>query len=389
MKILKRVVFALGTIFCASLGLMAAYIPHIFDVLVEGFPPKVLSIDTDLPSSKLALVPGSTKHLETNAEFRPSVPLLRLLKSSKTNAFLVFHERKLRYEYYSDGFNNKTRFNSFSLAKSLVAVLVFKAIADKQIGGLEDKATWYLNSNEFVGIGDVTIRQLLEMRAGINFEKRSSKPRSARDQKGVDLCLLNPASNMAKLHVRGLASVADDLRVTPGRENVFDYQNVNTALLGAIVEKVYDKSLNALLSKFLWQPSGAGDAHWRRYSANASVSPYCCIHATARDWLKVTDFIAKNGNEKNRLLPDHLWRQLLGRDLEQKLLTKGHYGYHIRHDILDRKGEEIQGPFAYFMGLGGQMIWLMPEKDLIIVRFGDKHQLLHSTMYFVWRDLQK
>ncbi|MGI9407442.1 MAG: hypothetical protein ACR2O4_13810, partial [Hyphomicrobiaceae bacterium] len=60
-------------------------------------------------------------------------------------------------------------------------------------------------------------------------------------------------------------------------------------------------------------------------------------------------------------------------------------GLHIRHDILDRPGEPIQGRFAYMMGQGGQVVYLMPSHDLVVVRFGGRHQKLHSTLYEVWR----
>ncbi|MEM7300106.1 MAG: hypothetical protein AAF468_03395 [Pseudomonadota bacterium] len=38
-------------------------------------------------------------------------------------------------------------------------------------------------------------------------------------------------------------------------------------------------------------------------------------------------------------------------------------------------------PFLYFMGQGGQTTYLVPQHDLAVVRFGDDHQLLHSTLY--------
>ena len=55
--------------------------------------------------------------------------------------------------------------------------------------------------------------------------------------------------------------------------------------------------------------------------------------------------------------------------------------------MLDRPGEPLQGPFAYFFGSRGQTVYLMPERDLVVVRFGGKIQLLHSTLYGVGRSL--
>ncbi len=66
---------------------------------------------------------------------------------------------------------------------------------------------------------------------------------------------------------------------------------------------------------------------------------------------------------------------------------EGVYANFAYHNILDRPGEPLQGPFAYFFGSRGQTIYLMPEHDLVVVRFGSKIQLLHSTLYGVGRSI--
>lgn len=72
---------------------------------------------------------------------------------------------------------------------------------------------------------------------------------------------------------------------------------------------------------------------------------------------------------------------LLGRDLDPGDLVDGVYRSQIRYDILDRDGETLSGPFLYFSGLNGQITYIVPDRDLIVVRFGDGYQLLHSTLY--------
>ena len=98
-------------------------------------------------------------------------------------------------------------------------------------------------------------------------------------------------------------------------------------------------------------------------------------------------FIAANGTADDPFLPPQLWRAFLGQDVDQALLRKGVYGLHVHHDILDRSGQALQGRFTYFIDSGGQIVYLMPEKDLVVVRFGDGIQLLHSTLYASWRTL--
>ena len=47
----------------------------------------------------------------------------------------------------------------------------------------------------------------------------------------------------------------------------------------------------------------------------------------------------------------------------------------MRYDVLDRAGEKLAGPFAYLLGQGGQVVYLKPQDDLVVVRFGDGLQL--------------
>jgi CubicO group peptidase (beta-lactamase class C family) len=92
-------------------------------------------------------------------------------------------------------------------------------------------------------------------------------------------------------------------------------------------------------------------------------------------------FLRDNGRPGEPFLPEALWRDLLLPDLGAEARREGTYGFQVRHDVLDRKGEALQGPFAYFMGHGGQMVYVLPEQDAVVVRFGERPQLLHSTLY--------
>ena len=68
-------------------------------------------------------------------------------------------------------------------------------------------------------------------------------------------------------------------------------------------------------------------------------------------------------------------------DLAPEVRQQGSYGWHIRYDVPDRAGQGIADPFAYMTGLGGQMVYLIPGADTVVVRFGAQVQLLHSTIY--------
>jgi CubicO group peptidase (beta-lactamase class C family) len=169
----------------------------------------------------------------------------------------------------------------------------------------------------------------------------------------------------------------------------FSYQNVNTALMGAVLERVYGQPLEALLSEKIWKPAGAADADWRRTGSGAPVTPYCCLFARPIDWLKVAIYLSNNGTPGAPFLPDAVWRQFTGADITAAQRTPGAYRNFIYYNQLDRPGETLSGSFTYFMGSQGQMVYLMPSAKLVVVRFGSKFQKLHSTLYEIERSMAK
>ena len=97
--------------------------------------------------------------------------------------------------------------------------------------------------------------------------------------------------------------------------------------------------------------------------------------------------LASNGAPDKPFLPVDLWRDFLGLDVPLELRLNDHYGNHTLQNVLDRQGEDLQGQFSYFMGQNGQILYIMPDKNLVVYRAGERHQLLHSTLYGAWNSI--
>lgn len=239
--------------------------------------------------------------------------------------------------------------------------------------------------------------RLLDMRSGILFEAGPKKQAAGLDLKDLEATKLNLFGPMARLHMLGLHSVAAQLvphdadpaaAATPTcGGGSYSYQNVNTAIIGEVLERAYGRPLQEILSEKVWKPAGAAAAEWRRYGADLPVTPYCCIYARPMDWLLVAQFLLDNGKPGAPFLPEPLWRDLVGLDVPAASLHVGHYRNFAYHNVLDRPGEQLQGPFAYFFGSRGQAVYLMPKERLAVVRFGNRTQLLHSTLYEIGRSI--
>ena len=78
-------------------------------------------------------------------------------------------------------------------------------------------------------------------------------------------------------------------------------------------------------------------------------------------------------------LSEPLWREFMGPPRR----AQGAYGS-LRHDMLDRAGEPLQGSFAYMMGMGGQLLCMMPQQDLVSPA-GRGCSPFHTTLYAAWK----
>lgn len=357
-------------------GLAVAYASGLFEPLQAAYPravwPALGSFET---------ISGQPEPLH----YAPVLAALNtrgqdLFEDADSHALLVLRGDRIALETYADGYGPHTRFNSYSLIKSVVGALVLQAVSEGRIASLDDPVSAYLPDFGSERFGQQSVRSFLEMRSGLDFEQESA-------DKQDRLVTYNPFGRLARLHAGGLASVEDELQVRSDRAGQFAYQNVNTAVLGHLLEKVHGRPLDHLLVERVWLPAGAARADWLRHGEEGSVTAYCCLYATASDWLKVGRFLAQNGTPERPFLSEELWNLYFGTGLSPKARTTGAYGTHIRHNILDRKGEALQGSFSYMMGQGGQIVYMMPAKDLVVVRFGDRHSLLHSTLYSAWNSL--
>lgn len=379
----RRRFWALGAAaaaICVSVTLWAS--PQVFALLREGYPPRSLE-RTARDDSRYAVIEGGAS--ATDQDFlRPMSPRLsELFDTSQGSAFLVLREGRIVQERYAEGYNAATRFNSYSMAKSLVGALVLKAIAEGRIESLDEKMARLLPATVGSEIADVTVRQALDMASGIDFEPGGDAGAAGADDKSLDAERYNPFGRLARLHAFGPTAIIPSLTVSPGKTGSFRYQNVNTALLGAMLEATYGIALPQLLSQKLWKLAGAANASWRLHPLSGATTAYCCIFATARDWALVGRYLISNGSRDAPFLPDELWRYWVGSDIPAEMRRSGVYRTQMRYDVLDRPGERLVGPFAYFLGQGGQVVYLKPEDDLVVVRFGAAIQLLHSTLYEV------
>lgn len=281
------------------------------------------------------------------------------MQSLGTVAFLMIKNDSIVYENYWDGYSDSSLSNSFSMAKSVVSVLIGCAIGDGLIKNVDEPAVNYLPDYKDV-IGDkITIKHLLTMSTGIDFDESYG----------------NPFGMMAKAYYgHNLKKIIKKYHPSspPGKE--FNYLGGNTLLLGFIVEKVTGKKLADYASQKLWQPMGAKNpALWTTDMPNGDERSYCCYYSNAQDFARLGKLYLDSGRWKGKqLVPQEYVLQSIVPDTGIKDGGKPNQIYGYQWWCLQYKGQQL----FYARGIKGQYIIVNPTEKTIIVRLG--HQRAHE-----------
>ena len=178
------------------------------------------------------------------------------LNSTASEAFLVFKNDTLVSEWYGSYAGDSTHWNSFSMAKSFISMLIGCAIQDGKIGSLNDPISKYISWNS----KDLTIEQLLHMSSGIPFGESYN----------------SPFGYMAKAYYGSdLKSITASFQVeqTPG--SYWSYEGGNTVLLGMVLEAATQKNISNYFEEKIWSKIGANSAaYWNLDKENGFEKPF-------------------------------------------------------------------------------------------------------------------
>lgn len=279
------------------------------------------------------------------------------MESMETKAFLVFKGDSLIHEEYWDTHNKTTVSNSFSVAKTVVALLISIAVEEGKITSLDEPVATYIPEFKSGGREIITIRHLLSMSSGLDWEESGKNPLSdnAESYFGSDLY--------------GLVT-RQKLITKPGK--TFNYQSGNSQLLGFIVEKATGKSVTKYAEEKLWKKIGAShDAYWSLDEEGGDEKAFCCMYATARDYARIGQLILNKGKHKGeQIFPMWFYHEMISPSALNTGdgIKNSRYGLHIWTYMAK------SGQVNYCRGIKGQYIITVPGEDLLIVRIGSERE---------------
>lgn len=251
----------------------------------------------------------------------------------------------------------------FSATKSVISTLVGIAVDQGLIEGV-DQSIWDFFATEGVDNWDdrkaaITIADLLTQSSGLGMifdDEMAYYALTADEQPWVDFILDQP------------------MGTEPG--TVFNYLDANAHLLSAILTEATGMSAFDYAQINLFAPLGITEAVWRADPQGVNLGG---------DGLSISPYsMAKLGY---LYLNDGVWN---GQSIISAEWVAAATQEHIRAPGAEGYGylwwtftaPEYLGSQAMFAasGLGGQMIWVVPDSDLVVVLTGDSGYLSYSAL---------
>lgn len=309
-----------------------------------------------------------------NAEKEPvRKPFPAFLEDTATHAFVVILDDTIIYENYAKGFSRESNIASFSMSKSVTSALIGIALDEGLIGSVNDPISKYLPEYSGKNFSGITIENLLAMNAGfknsLGFAPWNNFVRSYFD----------PDLRKVALNQK--------YKYPPGEH--FSYNNSNTQLLGIILERVTGMSPSKYLEEKIWTKIGtAGKAHWSLDSEKHGFEQMASgLYARPLDYARFGRLFLTGGSWEREQIISRQWvQESTTRDasrgdpveyfqLKNKddsfydffINSSGYYAYQWWGY---EKSRGVPNDF-YASGMFGQYIYVCPEKNALILRFGN------------------
>ncbi|WP_299367464.1 serine hydrolase [Winogradskyella sp.] len=279
---------------------------------------------------------------------RPTEDLQKANKDWGTIAYVIIKNDSIWFEEYYDGFEENSKSNSFSMAKSYVSGMMFKAIQDGYIKSLDQPICDFLPAFCEGKASKTTVGDLSSMASGTNWDERYYSPFSITTRAYFD-------DNLAKVS-NGLKVVNE-----PGQD--FKYASGDTQMLAMVIEKATGKKLYKYLEESFWKPLGSeNDVLWQVDSdGHDLVKAYCCIAGSAKDFARFGKLFKNHGKWNGKQIIDSAY---VAKSITPRFPESPEYGYGWWMKDVNGKN------FKMMRGHLGQYVIIQPEDNVIIVRLG-------------------
>lgn len=299
--------------------------------------PSTLSIADDSLTSKLKPI--------VDQAFDPDVHRIVILS----------HQRKVIHRKYNEKWvNEKSRPMSASMAKSLTALTVGKALCEGSIKSIDDDASVYSSRLSGTSWGNARIRHLLAMSSGSN--KPVFSPTGSPTREVLTETLAKSYQGNMNHEFVSLMRNNDEKFSASGQQGL--YNNLDTQALAILAEDATGKEFIEYFQDEIWHPMGASQPAKWSHNTHGQVAAFSGFTAHPYDWIRLGHYVLEE-RAKDSCFGNYLREAT--RQQSRLILPNGTtpYGFQIYPGC--------GGTDAFcFIGHGGQRLIMSPSTGVVM-----------------------
>jgi CubicO group peptidase (beta-lactamase class C family) len=299
--------------------------------------------------------PGAIDSLQLQAAIQHAFNEKDTILPVRTRAVVILYKGQLIAERYADGFNAQTKLAGWSMTKSVTSALTGILVKEEKLS-VEGPAPVPEWQHSYDPRHAISIRNLLQQRSGLDFEENYAKYSDATQ-------MLFEKADM------GGYTASLPIKNKPGA--VFYYSSGNSNILSRIIRQTLGDSVYYRFPyQELFYKLGMYSAVLEPDASGTFVgSSY--MYATARDWARFGLLYLNDGMyNQERILPEG-W---VAESTKPVSATDRGYGFQFwlnaGTDTLVKHYPDAPADLFYADGFESQMVFIIPSRQLVIVRLG-------------------
>jgi CubicO group peptidase (beta-lactamase class C family) len=279
---------------------------------------------------------------------------------------VVLRDGAIIAEHYAEGFGPDRPFQSFSMMKSLMALVMGAAVGERIMPDERQPLRRFVASPG--ALGDVPLRAFLTMASGMELFRPDLDARNRQLFFGPDI-----------------SGVALSARLVEAPETRFEYNNAASQVAGEALQQSLLRAgrgdFAEYLSAGLWCAIGAAPAAiW--VEAPGRPRFFVGMAATVRDWARVGQLVLDRGRAGGRQVVPASWldrmaapsaaNSIYGYQLWRGSPHVDRRGYGGGLDLVVARAEPFRAEdVIFFDGYGGQRVYVVPSARVVIARAGE------------------
>jgi hypothetical protein len=286
------------------------------------------------------------------------------LKESGTTAFIVIRNDTILYENYFNGHNHEAYCKSFSASKVFISAMIGIAVKEGLIQSLNEPVMKYIPEIKDKRFAALTIGHCLALTSGIKTNNKQVFPWH---------------DKVRIYYTRDIRELVSQIHFSKNPGEEFYAEEFSPLILAMILERVSGKSVSAYLEENIWKPLGMeSDAIWVTDRKNDGFeAANSGLTARAIDFARFGSMYLKMGNwnGQNIIPSDWVKKTTIADTTNLSFYRKiDHYeGRDVYFNSMwwGLRNNNKDSEYAA-SGHFGQRIYISPEKNTVVVRFGSK-----------------